>query len=207
MTDPWKDAVILEGKFVRLEPLSLNHVDDLSDAGNDQDIWTYMLYGEPLTHNGMTNWVKDLLKRSENGSEMPFAVVLKDSGTSIGASRYLDMKPEYKNLEIGGTWYTTQYQRTVVNTETKYLMLTHAFEVLGCIRVQFKTDLRNVRSQQAIERLGAVKEGVLRNHMITPEGLVRDSVYYSILDREWVAVKSNLLNKLNADREPFRSLK
>lgn len=203
MTDPWKDPVILDGKFIRLEPLSLMHVNDLSKAGKDKEIWTYMLYGEPMTLKGMTGWVRDILKRSESGNEKPFAVVLKRSGTAIGATRYLEMKPEHKNLEIGGTWYAKEYQRTVVNTECKYLLLTQAFEVMECIRVQMKTDLRNARSQRAIERLGAVKEGILRNHLITPEGYIRDSVYYSILDREWGDVKSHLETKLNTNGEPF----
>jgi RimJ/RimL family protein N-acetyltransferase len=109
----------------------------------------------------------------------------------------MDMRPDHKGLEIGGTWYALDFQRTPVNTESKYLLLKYAFENLGCIRVQFKTDLRNTRSQIAIERLGAAKEGILRNHMITPEGVIRDSVFYSILDSEWIKVKNNLEEKLS----------
>jgi RimJ/RimL family protein N-acetyltransferase len=108
----------------------------------------------------------------------------------------MNVMPKDRGLEIGGTWYGVNYQRTGVNTETKFLLLRHAFEVLGCIRVQLKTDANNIRSQQAIERIGAVKEGVLRNHMILPDGRFRDSVYYSIIDREWPAVKTRLIEKL-----------
>jgi RimJ/RimL family protein N-acetyltransferase len=115
-----------------------------------------------------------------------------ESGRVAGATRYLNIVPQDRGLEIGGTWYGPEFQRTVVNTECKYLLLSHAFERLGCIRVQLKTDLRNERSQRAIERIGAVKEGVLRNHMILPDGRIRHSVFYSILDTEWPEVKNRL---------------
>jgi RimJ/RimL family protein N-acetyltransferase len=115
-----------------------------------------------------------------------------------GATRYLNITPEHRGLEIGGTWYGLEFQRTVVNTECKYLLLQYAFETLGCIRVQFKTDRLNVRSQRAIERIGARREGVLRNHMILPDGRFRDSVFYSILDDEWSDAKLKLENLLQA---------
>jgi RimJ/RimL family protein N-acetyltransferase len=197
MNDLWREQVILNGKTVRLEPLSEVHIHELAVAGKDRSIWKYMLYGEPITVKGMQNWVKDILNRRDGGDENPFVVVHKPSGNVIGSTRYMEMKPEYKRLEIGGTWYAVEYHHTRVNTECKYLLLKYAFEVLGCIRVQFKTDLRNTRSQKAIERLGAQKEGVLRNHMITPEGLGRDSVFYSILDSEWPKVKGFLEKKLS----------
>jgi RimJ/RimL family protein N-acetyltransferase len=116
----------------------------------------------------------------------------------IGATRYLDIRSEHRGLEIGGTWYAVEHQRTGVNTECKYLLLRHAFEVLGCIRVQLKTDSLNERSQRAIERLGAVHEGVLRSHMIMPDGRRRDSVYYSILDSEWPRIKERLLDMMRS---------
>jgi RimJ/RimL family protein N-acetyltransferase len=140
----------------------------------------------------MRGWVQNLLMYAQAGTDLPFAVVHKASGEVAGATRYLNMQPEHRGLEIGGTWYGLQFQRTVVNTESKYLLLTYAFERLGCIRVQFKTDLRNARSQKAIERLGAIREGVLRNHMVMPDGRYRDSVYYSILESEWPVVKQRL---------------
>jgi RimJ/RimL family protein N-acetyltransferase len=140
----------------------------------------------------MTSWVRDILVRSEKGTDLPFAVIHLASGRVAGATRYLNIMPQDRGLEIGGTWYGPEYQRTAVNTECKYLLLQHAFESLGCIRVQLKTDLRNERSQKAIERIGAVKEGILRNHMILPDGRYRHSVFYSILDSEWTAVKQRL---------------
>jgi RimJ/RimL family protein N-acetyltransferase len=188
----WQKRVTLNGKSVRLEPLSEDHAKELASAGKDSSIWAYMLYGTPITYESMLSWVKDLLARRDSGNDLPFAVVHLASGKVVGATRYLDMHPDHKGLEIGGTWYSVEFQRTSVNTECKYLLLKYAFENLGCIRVQLKTDLRNIRSQIAIERLGAVKEGVLRNHMITPEGVIRDSVYYSILDSEWINVKKKL---------------
>lgn len=193
--------VTLSGRFVRLEPLSEAHVPDLTLVAGDESIWRYMLYGTIRSEEQMLAWVRDLLGRQARGTDLPFAVIHLASGKAIGATRYLDIRPADRGLEIGGTWYGVAYQRTAVNTECKYLLLRHAFEQLGCLRVQFKTDLRNVRSQRAIERIGAVKEGVLRSHMITPEGYVRDSVYYSIIAPEWPRVKELLEEKLAARYE------
>jgi RimJ/RimL family protein N-acetyltransferase len=192
----WLEKKPLEGRIIRLEPMEECHEKSLAIAGRDPSIWKYMLYGVPITEESMHTWVQDILNRSKNGDEMPYVVVHLVSGNIVGATRYLEMRPEHKSLEIGGTWYAVEFQRTGVNTECKYLLLRNAFEKLECNRVQFKTDLRNIRSQQAIERLGAVKEGILRNHIITPEGVIRDSVYYSILAEEWKVVKENLESKL-----------
>jgi N-acetyltransferase len=188
--------VTLTGRIIRLEPLTEAHVPDLALVGLDERIWTYMLYGEMKTQADIHNWVLDILRRQSNGTDLPFAVVDRTTGRAIGATRYLDIRLEHRGLEIGGTWYGLAYQRTGVNTEAKYLLLRHAFEKLKCLRVQFKTDLRNKRSQRAIERLGAVKEGVLRNHLLLPDGYVRHSVMYSILPEEWPAVKSRLEEKM-----------
>jgi len=177
---------------MRLEPLSEVHVPDLTIAAHDETIWRYMLYIYPDTVEKMLAWVRDILSRQAAGTDLAFAVIQLASGRAIGATRYLEICPPHRSLEIGGTWYATEFQRTAVNTECKYLLLKHAFEVLGCIRVQFKADARNQRSLRAIERLGAVREGVLRNHYILPDGGFRDSVYYSILDREWPGVKAGL---------------
>ncbi len=184
--------VTLTGKFVRLEPLSLDHVAGLAVIGTQDSIWEYMLYGMVKSEADMLAWVLEILHRGEGGADLPFAVIHLESGRPAGATRYLEIRPEHHTLEIGGTWYGLEYQRTPVNTEAKYLLLRHAFESLGAVRVQFKTDLRNIRSQKAIERLGAVREGILRQHMITPEGVLRDSVYYSIIDNEWPEVKAHL---------------
>jgi RimJ/RimL family protein N-acetyltransferase len=184
--------VVLQGKHVRLEPLSEAHVAGLAEVGAGQEFWDFMLYGNINTFEDMHNWVLDILARAQRGTDLPFAVIHLAAGRVAGATRYLNIMPNDRGLEIGGTWYGLEFQRTPVNTECKYLLLRHAFETLGCIRVQLKTDLRNERSQKAIERLGAVREGVLRNHMILPDGRYRDSVFYSILDREWPAVKKRL---------------
>jgi RimJ/RimL family protein N-acetyltransferase len=184
--------VTLSGRYVRLEPLSEAHIPDLAVAGNNEAIWRYMLYGAIHTEEDMRRWVEDILSRQRSGADLPFAVIHLESGRAIGATRYLDIRREHRGLEIGGTWYAATHQRTVVNTECKYLLLRHAFESLGCIRVQFKTDQRNERSQRALERIGAVREGILRNHMILEDGAIRHSVYFSIIDSEWPAVKARL---------------
>ena len=186
----------LQGRFVRLEPLSEAHVEGLTAIGLEDEIWKYMLYGPMRGQDDIRQWVRDILARAANGSDLPFAVLDLASGRVAGATRYLDIRPEHRALEIGGTWYGSEFQRTAVNTECKYLLLKNAFEQLGCIRVQLKTDSRNIRSQAAIERLGAVKEGTLRNHMILPDGTIRHSAYYSILDAEWPRVKAFLEGRL-----------
>jgi N-acetyltransferase len=188
----WVTPVILTGKHVRLEPMTEAHISGLAEIGVGQTFWDFMLYGDMHTAADMANWVRDILSRAEKGTDLPFAVVHLASGRVAGATRYLNIMPRDRGLEVGGTWYGLEFQRTPVNTECKYLLLQHAFETLGCIRVQLKTDLRNERSQKAIERLGAVKEGVLRNHMILPDGRYRHSVFYSILDTEWDGVKKRL---------------
>ena len=192
MTTPWVSPVILQGKHVRLEPLNESHIPGLTEIGAGQDFWNFMLYGDMKTEDDMRNWVLDIMGRGQRGTDLPFAVIYLESGQVAGATRYLNIVPHDRGLEVGGTWYGLDFQRTVVNTECKYLLFTHAFEVLKCIRLQIKTDSRNVRSQKAIERLGAKKEGVLRNHMILPDGYIRHSVFYSILDTEWPEVKINL---------------
>ena len=184
--------IVLTGTHVRLEPMSEAHVEGLAEIGVGQPFWDFMLYGNISTVDDMRTWVQDILARETKGTDLPFVAVHLESGRVAGATRYLNIVPQDRGLEIGGTWYGPDFQRTPVNTECKYLLLRHAFETLNCIRVQLKTDLWNERSQKAIERIGAVKEGVLRNHMILPDGRYRDSVYYSILDTEWAGVKARL---------------
>jgi len=188
--------VTLTGRVVRLEPLSEAHVSDLTAVGQDERIWQHMIYGPLTTEAEMRNWVEDMVTRQSRGADLPFAVIYLRNGRAIGSTRYLDIRRADRGLEIGGTWYGIDYQGTAVNPECKYLLMRHAFETLECLRVQFKTDIRNERSQKAIERLGAFKEGVLRDHMITPEGRVRSSVYYSVVAAEWPAVKSQLEARL-----------
>lgn len=188
----WIERVILQGKYVRLEPMGEQHVLGLTEIGVGQAFWGFMLYGDMKTETDMRNWVLDILEREKKGGDLPFVAIHLESGRVAGATRYLNIMPKDRGLEVGGTWYGLDFQRTAVNTECKYLLLSHAFETLKCIRVQIKTDSLNVRSQAAIERIGAVKEGVLRNHMILPDGRIRHSVFYSILDTEWAGVKKKL---------------
>ena len=188
----WVQRVTLQGKHVRLEPLGEGHISGLAEIGKGHDFWKYMLYGDMKTEADFHHFVKDLLAREQKGTDLPFTVIQLALGRVAGSTRYLNIVPNDRSLEVGGTWYGLDFQRSAVNTECKYLLLTHAFEVLKCIRVQIKTDLLNLRSQAAIERIGAVKEGVLRNHMILPDGRIRHSVFYSILDTEWSDVKNKL---------------
>ena len=188
----WVSRVMLQGNYVRLEPLSEEHIPGLAQIGIGQDFWHFMLYGDMKTEDDMCGWVLDILEREKKGGDLPFAVIHLASGKVAGATRYLNIAPKDRGLEVGGTWYGTEFQRTAVNTECKYLLLGHAFETLKAIRVQIKTDSRNERSQRAIERIGAKREGVLRNHMILPDGYIRHSVFYSIIDSEWAEVKKNL---------------
>ena len=193
--------VRLIGSIVRLEPLSEAHVPDLAVIGQDESIWEFLPYGNINTEAKMSEHVKMLLGRAERGTDLPFVVILLESNYPIGCSRYLEIREDHRALEIGGTWYGRAYQRSGVNTECKYLLIKHAFETLGCIRVQFKTDARNQRSQISLERIGAVKEGTLRQQMITADGQVRDSIYYSIVESEWPSVKANLEEKLERSYE------
>lgn len=185
-------VVTLVGRVVRLEPLAPAHAIDLTEAGQDDDIWRFMPYGVCRTVEKMRGFIRYALDRQAQGTTLPFAVIHLATGRAVGSTRYLDIQPENRALEIGGTWYAPTHQRTAVNTECKYLLLRHAFEALGYQRVQLKTDLRNERSQKAIERVGAAREGVLRCNMILPDGYRRSSVMYSILVEEWPAVKTRL---------------
>jgi len=197
---PVLQPLTLSGRLVCLEPLSEAHVPDLTVAGQDESIWQYLRYGQVTTREKMRHFVLMLLEWQQRGTDLPFAVIHLEVGKAVGMTRYMNIDPANRSLEIGGTWYATPYQRTGVNTECKYLLLGYAFETLGCIRVQFRTDVRNLRSQRAIERLGAVREGVLRDHMILPDGTVRSSVIYSILKGEWPVVKARLESMLNEKR-------
>jgi RimJ/RimL family protein N-acetyltransferase len=192
MNNLWSTPVTLRGKYVRLEPLTEGHIPGLAAVGCNDRIWKLMRYGLIRTEQDMGTWVRHLLEGQAAGTDLPFAVIQLASERVAGATRYMEIDPNHRGLEIGGTWYGLEFQHTAINTESKYLLLQYAFEVLGAIRVQFKTDLRNERSQRAIERIGAKREGILRNQMILPDGVRRDSVYYSIIDIEWPEVKERL---------------
>jgi N-acetyltransferase len=182
--------IVLEGRYVRLEPLGPSHAEDLLAAAGDVEIWRWMS-AELTTPERMAAWIAEAQALQQAGSALPFAIVDLASGRAIGSTRYLNIVPRDRGLEIGWTWLGRAYWRTAVNSECKLLLLSHAFDALGCIRVQIKTDRRNERSRRAIERLGAQLEGILRNHMIQPYGL-RDSAMYSITDAEWPEAKQRL---------------
>jgi RimJ/RimL family protein N-acetyltransferase len=182
--------VELAGRYVRLEPLAPHHAGDLLVAAGDPEIWRWMS-ATLTTPERMADWIAEAQALQASGAALPFAIVELASGRAVGSTRYLNIMPRDRGIEIGWTWLGGAQWRTPVNSECKYLLLGHAFETLGCIRVQIKTDRRNERSRRAIERLGAQFEGILRNHMIQPYGL-RDSAMYSIIDAEWPAVRDRL---------------
>ena len=187
--------VTLEGSHVRLEPMRPEHVADLAAACADPAMWTYM----PLdgsTTAGMAAIVKAAVEASERGTELPFTTFERDSGRVVGGSRYLNIDRLNHRLEIGYTFVAPPWQRSVVNSEAKLLMLGHAFDHLRANRVELKTDALNVQSRTAILALGASFEGIFRNHMITRQGRLRDSAYYSITVQEWPAVRARLEARL-----------
>ena len=183
------------GQHVRIQPLEEHHAEELFEAGKDPAVWTYMPV-QIRSMEEMKQLVHKALQAKINGSEFPFVIFDHRSGRIVGSTRFLNISLPDRHLEIGWTWLSSSVWRTAVNTECKYLLLRYSFETLGAVRVQIKTDSRNLRSQRAIERLGAVKEGVLRNHKILADGYVRDTVFYSIVDREWGTVKKELERKL-----------
>lgn len=187
--------VVLEGSRVRLVPIGREHVQGIYEAANAEEIWAYMPY--PIDSLERAEFfVEEALAAVEKGTDLVFVIFDKERDRIVGSTRYLDISVANRGLEIGWTWLHPSVWRSPINTESKYLLLRHAFEALRFIRVQLKTDARNVRSQTAIARLGAVREGVLRNHRILPDSYVRDSVYFSILDREWPDVKARLESAL-----------
>lgn len=190
------ERILLEGTHVRLEPLEREHAAELLEAGKDPEVWRFLPCAPPLTPAAMTGWVEEALARAAPGAERPFLVRARENGRAAGSTRYLDIQPSNRGLEIGWTWVGAPWQRTAVNTECKYLLLRHAFETLGALRVQLKTDARNLRSQRAIERIGGVREGTLRRNRVLWDGFVRDTVCYSLLDEEWPAAKRALEARL-----------
>jgi N-acetyltransferase len=188
----FRTPITLEGRYIRLVPLLRSHAEPLVRAGKDPDIWRWMRYGYCGTEDAMDRMIDLLLERQSAGVDLSFTVLLRPGDRPVGMTRYLDIDRPNRNVEVGGTWYSSELWRTPVNSESKLLMLGNAFDAEGCERVQLKTDLRNVRSQRAIERLGAVREGVLRHHIVLPDGALRDSVVYSILRSEWPQTRRRL---------------
>lgn len=187
--------VTLEANTVRLEPLLGAHADDLVSAAADGVLWNSTVTVVPSSET-ISTYLDAALNAQVEGRELPFVIVQKSSGLIVGSTRFYNIDQENRNVEIGYTWLAAKAQRTAVNTEAKLLLLTHAFEYWHCIRVCLITDVLNVQSQNAILRIGAKQEGILRNHLIMPDGRYRDSVCFSIIESEWPGVKGRLEAKL-----------
>lgn len=190
-------AVTLEGRAVRLEPMRRDHLDALCAVGLDPELWRWTTM-QIATRADMQGYVEAAVQLSEQGEAVPFVIVERASRRVVGSTRFANFDRANRHLEIGWSWVAPPWQRSAVNTETKLLELTHAFETLGCLRVEFKTDSLNERSRAALRRLGAVEEGTFRNHMITQSGRIRHSVWFSIICEEWPAVKARLASVLAA---------
>jgi RimJ/RimL family protein N-acetyltransferase len=191
MSNAWVEPVALLGSIVRLEPLTLDHLDGLAEVAFDPTIWQWTL-ARPTDVDGLRAWVEAALEHRADGSEMPFATVEIASGRPIGSSRFMSIVPEHRRLEIGWTWVAPAWQRKGANQEAKYLQLRHAFEELGANRVEFKTDSLNEKANPALLSIGATFEGTFRNHMVMPGGRLRHSNYYSVTREEWPDRKAKL---------------
>jgi N-acetyltransferase len=185
------EPAVLEGEHVRLEPAGDAHVDGLWHAGRFPELWDMRPF-PVYSRDEMLAQVRAARATDGGGGRLMFATIDRASGRIVGSTRYLSIDPVNRRLEIGGTWLPPAWQRTPVNSEAKFLQLEHCFETLGCVRVEFKTDARNARSRAALARIGATEEGTLRRHLVLPDGHVRDSVYFSILDDEWPEVRDRL---------------
>lgn len=189
------EPVTLTGHVVQLEPMLPAHRDFFVEVGLDEELWRWI--PDPVrSPEEMFAYVDAALQQQASGVSLPFTIVERASGKVIGSTRYANIERVHRRLEIGWTWIAIPWQRTPVNTECKYLLLRHAFETLGCIRVELKTDSLNEKSRRAIARIGAREEGIFRNHMITSTGRIRHSVYFSVTDSEWPGVKGRLEEKL-----------
>jgi N-acetyltransferase len=195
MPTRWVEPVTLEGTYVRLEPLSLTHVAGLTDVGLDAEIWRWMPVAVQ-TSGEMRTMVEQALAGAADGSQVPFATIDRTSERVAGSTRYLNIDGPNRRLEIGFTWLSPRWQRSALNTEAKLLLMRHAFDALGALRVEFKTDSLNERSRAALLGIGATEEGTLRNHMVTYTGRRRHSVYYSVIEEEWPRVRQHLEARL-----------
>src|SRR5579863_739365 len=196
-------SVTLEGKAVRLIPIRREHWEPLWEVAKDsaEDIFRWIPYPMQTAKN-FEQWADKALAEQERGESLVFVTVERSSGQTIGSTRFMNIDRANRRVEIGSTWIAPAWQRTTINTEAKYLMLRHAFEEWGCIRVELKTDALNHKSRKAILRIGAKEEGILRRHLVTWTGRVRDSVYFSILDSEWPEVKAGLEERLSGSTKP-----
>ena len=187
--------VTLSGRHVRLEPLSVGHVESLCEIGCEESLWRWGVSSIQSLVD-MRDYVATALQAQAEGTALPFVTIENSSDRIVGSTRYANIDRENRRLEIGWTWIAPPWQRTVINTEAKYLMLRHAFDVLGYNRVEFKTDSLNDQSRRALLRIGATEEGTFRNHMIVRGGRLRHSVFFSIINSEWPRVKADLEEKL-----------
>ena len=169
----------------------MDHVDALWEAAKHPELWEAAL-SRLDSPEDVEAYVREALDLQNGGSAVPFSIVVKESGRIVGSTRFGNIEPAHKRVEIGWTWIVPAYQRSFVNTQAKFLMLSHAFEVWGCNRVEFKTDFKNMQSRNALQRIGAKEEGVMRRHMVRANGVIRDSVYYSIIAEEWPDAKERL---------------
>lgn len=185
------EPVTLEGRVVRLVPMSTQHVPALWEVGNDDDLWRLTM-AQVRTEDDMRRYVESALRQRDAGTALPFVTTLADTGQVIGSTRFGAYEAAHRRVEIGWTWIGRAWQRSAVNTEAKLLMFRHAFETLGMVRVELKTDVLNERSRNAMLRIGAREEGILRKHQITDGGRVRDTIYFSVIDDEWPSVKRRL---------------
>jgi N-acetyltransferase len=192
---PWVEPVVLKGTVVRLEPLSIDHLSGLISVGLDADIWRWMPVAIQ-SPGDMRAYIDAALAGRDSGREMPFATVEVATGRVIGGTRYLNIESAHRRLEIGYTWLAPAWQRTAANTEQKLLMLAHAFNDLGALRVEFKTDSLNDKSRAALLGIGATEEGTMRNHMITQGGRRRHSVYFSVVEEDWPRIRQHLEARL-----------
>jgi RimJ/RimL family protein N-acetyltransferase len=191
----WIKPVILKGKYATLEPLSADHASELGEASKDGELWELWFTGVPSPKTVET-YVKDALIMFDKHTAMPFIIRENKSGKIIGSTRFCNIEEHSQRAEIGYTWYAKSYQRSPINTECKLMLLTHAFEQLKAIAVEFRTHWHNQASRRAIERLGAKQDGVLRNHQKMADGSYRDTVVFSIISHEWLSVKNGLEFKL-----------
>ena len=183
--------ITLEGKRVRLEPMHADHLEGLTRAGAYEDLWKWTrTYAH--TPESMKDYVDEALTDAAKGAALPFATIDKSTNEVIGSTRFANFDIANRHVEIGWTWITPAYQRTYVNSEAKYLMLSHAFDVWECARVELKTDVLNTKSRNAMLRMGATEEGALRKHVLAFNNRWRDTIYYSVLDTEWPEVKARL---------------
>ena len=196
MKKRWIEPITLTGLRVVLEPLSLEHLDGMINAVKDGELWKLWFTSIPAPEKAEA-YIKTALEMRENAGAMPFIVRDRESNKIIGSTRYFNVDEGNQRLEIGYTWYSESYQRTAANSECKYLLLSHAFEKLEAIAVEFRTHWHNQKSRAAIARLGAKQDGVLRNHQKNADGGYRDTVVFSIINLEWPAVRQSLMFKLN----------